>query len=256
VADPWPPRIFYFLTLPGAESAVARHISDDDLLGTHPYRPAAKLIPPLVLLGRFDEALALAEPLWQAWRRSGTPAATLISPAASCIALVHGLRGDESAHRAWEQRAREALGTPDASVTPGAGVLAYHAPFARFVALRLAIHRGGGPVADLGEIDKPPTLLSLTDYIGAAEAELAVVNDAPDAADALREASHDNPWVNACLTRARGRLAADPVLLKEAAERWDGLGARFERASTLTLTPEREEGLAELRALGVVAPST
>ena len=39
--------------------AVARQISDDSLLGAHPYRPAAKLIPPLVLLGRFDEALAL-----------------------------------------------------------------------------------------------------------------------------------------------------------------------------------------------------
>ena len=224
---------------------VARRISDDDLLGTHPYRPAAKLIPPLVLLGRFDEALSLAEPLWQAWRRSGIPAATLISPAASCIALVHGLRGDESARQMWEQRARDAVGAPDAIL------VAYHTPFARFVALRLAIHHGGGQALDADERATASTPLSLTDYIRAAEAELAVINGSPIAAERLQ--GSDNPWVNACMTRARGRLDADPGLLKEAAELWDGLGARFERASTLALMPEPEEGVAELRSLGVPA---
>ncbi|MEY9864289.1 hypothetical protein ABH935_009945 [Catenulispora sp. GAS73] len=226
---------------------VARQINAHDLLGMHPYRPAAKLVPPLVLLGRFDEALALAEPLWQAWRRSGAPAATLISPAASCIALVHGLRSDEAARHIWEHRARKALGALDV------GLRKYHAPFAGLVALRLAIHRGG-PVPYLAATEVPSSLLSISEYIGAAAAELADVAGAPNAADRLRRSARDNPWANACVTRARGRLDADPLLLMEAVGQWDSLGARFERASTLMLTPEREEGLAELRALGVAVP--
>lgn len=92
------------------------------------------------------------------------------------------------------------------------------------------------------------------EYLEAASAELAVVTGSPDAADRLRHARSDHPWANACLVRARGRLDADPGLLAEAAGLWDKLGARFERAGTLILTSEREEGIAELRALGVAAP--
>src|SRR5262249_46657062 len=60
--------------LPAALST-AEMIMRDDLLGSHPYRPATKIIPPLVLMGRFNEALIHADPMWDGWQRSGAPVA-------------------------------------------------------------------------------------------------------------------------------------------------------------------------------------
>lgn len=114
--------------------------------------------------------------------------------------------------------------------------------------LRLAIHRGG-LVPDIDTQSESASLLNIADYIAAAETELAVV--AGDV-ETLTQAERDNPWATATLTRARGRLEGDQALLKEAADMWHSLGARFERASTLILTAEPEEGYAELRALGIV----
>ncbi|MFI6316397.1 ATP-binding protein [Nonomuraea sp. NPDC050556] len=111
----------------------AEEIAGDDLLGAHPYRSAAKLIVPLVLLGRFDEALEQAAPMWQAWQNSGAPVAAWLAPAASAVALVHGLRGDDAAFRQWRARARAAAGPK--STAPSE-------TFAAFVDARVALATG------------------------------------------------------------------------------------------------------------------
>jgi len=85
------------------------------------------------------------------------------------------------------------------------------------------------------------------------------VADRPDAAERIVAAepyAAENDWAAACLTRVRGRLG-DDAALADAVEQWDRLGARFERAATLVLLPERSaEGRAELAALGCPIPPT
>jgi hypothetical protein len=72
----------------------------------------------------------------------------------------------------------------------------------------------------------------------------------PAAAAALRRNR-----LNAAATLTRARLTADPAAFLDAAERYEAIGARFGRATTLLLIPDRaDEGRAELTALGVTAP--
>ncbi len=74
-------------------------------------------------------------------------------------------------------------------------------------------------------------------YARAAGAELAVVADLPDAAERIALAeplAAENDWAAACLARARGRLG-DRSALGDAVERWERLGARFERECTAAL---------------------
>ena len=74
-------------------------------------------------------------------------------------------------------------------------------------------------------------------YARAAGAELAVVADLPDAAErvALAEPlAAENDWAAAGPARARGRLG-DRHALADAVERWERLGARFERDRTAAL---------------------
>jgi predicted ATPase/DNA-binding CsgD family transcriptional regulator len=194
--------------------STAERIASDELLGRHPYRAAGKLIPPLVLLGRLEEALEHAEPMWQAWRRSGMPIASWLSPAASATALAHGLRGDHAAYRLWRTRAERALGT--GSPAPACDAMI----FAAFVDARLA--------ADAAVVEDAPALVSQAfagsptawpaAYARAAAAELAVVAGLPDRDRHLAVAAEiagENDWATACLSRARRRLDGDHATVEE-----------------------------------------
>ena len=68
--------------LPGALST-ARMAQDDDIAAGQPHMAASKSILPLVLQGRFDEALSQAAIMWDAWQRAGRPPAT--PPASASI---------------------------------------------------------------------------------------------------------------------------------------------------------------------------
>jgi hypothetical protein len=95
-------------------------------------------------------------------------------------------------------------------------------------------------------------------YAHVAGAELAVVAGLPDAAERLVEAEPavaENDWAAACLARATARHTGDPRLMAGSVARWECLGARFERAVTLVLLPERAaEAGAELAALRATMP--
>ena len=72
---------------------------------------------------------------------------------------------------------------------------------------------------------------------------------------AAQRLAEENDFVAAQLLRAAGRLHHDETALKESVDGWEAIGARFERACTLLLLPDRvDEGTAELAALGCVPP--
>ncbi|MEV0720859.1 hypothetical protein AB0H87_40545, partial [Asanoa sp. NPDC050611] len=210
-----------------AALAAAEAIRADDLLGVHPYRPLAKLVPPLVLLGRFAEALRHAEPMWAAWRRSEAPVAAWLAPAASSIAMACGLRGDDDGFQRWQGRAEQAIGSANPKLA------AYHSGFAVFTAARVAVHRG--PSAEMVMTDPQGPHAT---YAVAAAAELAVVAGWSDAASRLAAAEWagaENRWAAACLDRARGRLSGDRDAFARAAAGFARVDAGFERDRTLDL---------------------
>src|SRR5450755_141556 len=104
-----------------------------------------------------------------------------------------------------------------------------------------------------------PHWYSLRPYAWAIAAEVAVVARLPDAASRLAAAApagDENYWAAACLARAAGQLHGDRGALERSIAGWERIAARFERACTLTLLPDRaDEGLAELRALGCRPPA-
>ncbi|MGI8335888.1 ATP-binding protein [Actinomadura scrupuli] len=237
--------------LPAALS-VARRALADDLIGDHPRLSTSKVIPALVLTGDFGAALRYAERLWDGRRAAGGSSAHWLAPAVCAAALACGLRGDAEAFALWRARTFQIAGDlqPDA---PGA-----LASFLAFVDARVAVRTGrtSGVTAlterAFGARGRYQT------YAAAAGAELAVVAGLPDAAERLAAATPaaaENDWAAACLSRATGRLHHDAKALEASAVAWERIGARFERAVTLLLLPDRAaEGRAELAVPSIGAP--
>jgi hypothetical protein len=96
-------------------------------------------------------------------------------------------------------------------------------------------------------------------YVEAVGVETAVLTKSADAAELLATAQRwvkENDFVAAQLLRAAGRLHHDESALKDSVAAWEAIGARFERACTLLLLPDRvAEGTAELAALGCAPPA-
>jgi hypothetical protein len=229
--------------------AIAEAARDDDIAGGLPHGAASKPLIPLVLMGRFDEAVDLAEAMWDGWQRSGAPAAGWMSAAAYAVTIPFGLRGDADGVRLWQARAQTIV-RPEAARSSRS-----LASFATFADARVALHTG--------DHRRAADLLSNVDsgtfswaYAAAATAELAVVAGLPygEALDAAGAVAAENDWAAACLARIRGRLG-DAAALREALDRWEALGAGYELACTLLLIPGREaEGGERLAALGVPRP--
>jgi len=240
----------------------ARMAQHDDIAAGQPHMAASKPILPLVLQGRFGEALAQAASMWEAWQRAGRPPARWMGPAAYAAVLAHGLRGDDEGHDEWLARLSELTGT---GAHRAAGT--YLASFAVFSDARIALHEGHideavAAVADLPLGVEPwygtPRWYAARPYAWAIAAEVAIVAGLPDAADRLAAAAPagaENYWAAACLARASGRLTGDPGALRQSLAGWERIEARFEQACTLLLLDgHADEGRAELRALGCHPP--
>jgi predicted ATPase len=216
--------------------SIARQIRSDDLLGTHPYRSTSKLVSPLVLMGRFDEALQVAETMWDGWQRAGAPVAAWMSPAVSAVALAYGLLGRDVEFRQWCDRADRAAGR---NANPAA-YARNNASFAAFVQARVAVRNGGADGAEslVEEAFADVPQGRYQEYARTAAAELAVVAGLPGADRYLTRAAPaaaENDWAAACLARARGRLHGDHAALAAAVEAWERIGASFERDDTAGL---------------------
>jgi predicted ATPase len=245
-----------------AALAAARNGSEDEIAGGQPYLAAAKPILPLVLQGRFDEALGLADNMWQAWEQAGRPVARTMGTAAYAVVLAHGLRGDQEGCRRWVERVSLVTGS-GAHQAAGTNLIS----FAAFIDARVAMHEGridaaAAAVADLPIRTEPwyGTLrwYSLRPYTWAIAAEVAAAAGLPDADRRLAAAApagQENYWAEACLARAAGRLTGDRAALERSLASWERIGASFERACTLLLLDDRaDEGRAQLRALGCRDP--
>jgi hypothetical protein len=216
-----------------AALTLARRAPTDDPIAEHPWVVAPRQVRVLTLTGRLTEAVRWADTLWAGWRAAGCPPAAWSSTAVAVAALAHGLLGD-GLFDVWRARAVEIARGPDAPSLVAS---------AAFADARFAVHAGEFThAAEL--VDRafaPFPELWWQPYAHAAGAELAVAAGLPDAARfvaAARAAAEENDWAAAAVTRARGRLHGDPALLAEAAERFDRIGAGFERVATLSLDPQ------------------
>ncbi|HET6741055.1 MAG TPA: LuxR C-terminal-related transcriptional regulator, partial [Kribbella sp.] len=241
--------------LPAARAAIG---APDDPVGDHPYISLPRLIRVCALTGEFDACVAHADALWQRWQRAGAPPIEWMSSALSAAAMVHGLR-DDGLFDVWQSRSLEVA----RSMAPeDAAWLA--APYA-FAQARVAIH--------LIDTNHPATAEQAevvrrgfggfaerwwAPYARAAAAELAVLADLADAPELLAATEQDaaeNDWAAACRTRAAARSTGDLDAILAAADAFERVGARFERAATLALHPAHAaEARAELTALQVSVP--
>jgi predicted ATPase/DNA-binding CsgD family transcriptional regulator len=231
-----------------AALASATRAYEDSTREGLPHFAAADLLMPLALRGSFDEALDQAVVMRGGWERAGRPAAGWMGASFFAAALVHGLRGDDHAYQEWWDLASLICGRSKGNV------------FGIFVASRVAFHRGSTDLSlTLAVADDQASAGTYVPYAEAMSAEAAVAGGAPDAAARLAAAEklvQLNDFAAAQLQRATGRLHNDQTILAEAVTQWELVGARFERACTLALIPDRAlEGLRELKMLGCPPPS-
>ncbi|KAB2346900.1 ATP-binding protein [Actinomadura rudentiformis] len=212
--------------LRGAMAAARAGIEDDLLSDTH--ITASRLVQPLVLTGRFRDAIRYAERMWDQWERAGRPAPLWMLPAVCTTVLASAMVEEDVA--LWRSRAAEVAG----------GTLGT-AAVAAFVDARLALHDGqydaAAPLVRHAFAVNAPLDPYLA-YARAAGAELAVAADMPDAAALLAAATplaEENAWTAACLARARGRLHKDSSELARSIKAWEHLDAQAEQAHTETL---------------------
>ena len=231
----------------GAALASARNSYDDDTNQGLPQFAATHLLPPLVLRGEFDEAVEQAIVMRQGWERAGRPPAGWMSPAFFTAALAHGLRGDETEYARWMN-----LGMSIAREKGKASCRMY-------VECRVALHEGALEQARAAATTEESCGGYYHPYLEAVRLETAVVAGSDDVEEQLAMAqrlARENDFVAAQLLRVTGRLHHDETALKDSVAGWEAVGARFERACTLLLLPDRvEEGAAELKAVGCTPPA-
>ena len=230
---------------PLVAASVAQRSRSDPLYCAVPYHANSRLALALALLGDFDGAIVCAQDARDSWVRSGRPTAGWMANAFFAAALVEGLRENWQALDEWWELAGQLSTRSSTNEMPA------------FVALRVELHTGRAAATLLGgEPVFGPGRLG--DYARAVAAELAGARGDLDAVDRVRDdAFAQNPYAAAFLDRASGRVHRDQHRVVLALDCWDRLAARFERAITLTVLPQRShEGLRILAELGCSPPHT
>ncbi len=231
---------------------------DDDAVVASPLMAQSKLIVPLVLMGRFDEAIARGERTFQTWETVGQPAARWLAPSFYSLVLAHALRGDDLLADEWREIAIELAGEQTRQVHFQVGGMI------SFVEARLALHFGRPwPASVVPPVERDAWWQIrhwyFDAYPWAARAEHAVASRHPDAGECLLAAEavgRENAWAAGVLYRARARMTGDPADLAAALTTFERLDARYEQACTLALDPaRRHEAAAELDFLGVPMPA-
>jgi hypothetical protein len=239
----------------------ATRFGDDKLVAAAPHTVESKPIVALVLLGRFNEAIALGERAMEMWETAGRSPARWLAPSMYSLVLCHSLRGDDAAASDWRSFAGvELAGDQTRNIHFQVGGMA------TFVEARLSLHFGRWDEAAQLLADLPSEQDAwwqlrhwyFDAYPWAVAADLAIAAGLPDAQARLaaaEPAAQENRWAGACVPRARARLTGDTADLTAAVTAWERVGARYERAFTLALIPSRrDEARAELDALGVPMP--
>ncbi|WP_440087523.1 ATP-binding protein [Streptosporangium sp. LJ11] len=235
--------------VPGARRW-ARQLADHPSLAEVGHRATCRLLMVDALAGNVDEVLTGSVRFLDAWRRAGSPAQSLLCPAAAAVAMIHGLRDDHDARRAW-QEILDRLGTPPEHT------YGYGAVFDAMVLL----HHGQAPKALERTAPEPRQVWKWVTWIWhhwyvALRTEAAVLAGSPDARDRLVEARTvvaGNPVAAAIVERAEALLDKDRERLLATAYAFDAAGCRYQSARTLVLADgdHAARGAAALADLGL-----
>lgn len=206
------------------------------------------------LAGDVDSVLAVSGRFLEAWERTGRLRAPRLGAAAASVAMIHGLRGDDSAQAEWLAIADQLGSTPERSAGYGA---VYDAT--------VQLHHGQAEAA-LDRVAAEPehvwkwvTWIWLHWYV-ALRAEAAALTGDPDARRRIAAAQAivaGNPIAGAQLERAEALLDGDRDRMLAAAAAFDAAGCRYQWARTLVLTggEHAATGAAALADIGL-APMT
>ena len=238
----------------GSARRWGEQLRDLPLLAEVGHVATSRLLVADALAGNVDEVLANGGRFLDAWAHSGRPRMPGLGTAAAAVAMIHGLRGDDSTCAEWLAIV-DALGAkPERSAGFGptfdAIVLLHHGQ-ARPAVERLA--------PEPGELGKWAIWVWRPWYL-ALRAEASVLAGHPDAGsrlDAARTIVAGNPVAGAIVDRASALFGDDRELLLAAAARFDAAGCRYQWARTLSFAggAESTTGTAALDALGLAAPS-
>ena len=242
--------------------ATARLALDDDIATGQPHVAASKLILPLVLQGKFEEAAAQAAVMWETWQQAGRPAARWLGPAVYGMVLANGVRGDGGGRQEWLARLGELAGTRTDYVE-GTNLAAA----AAFTEARICLYEGRIDAAMAAVAGLRP---EAENWYGMPHWHSPGLMPGrwrpkwlswplPDAASwltAAAPAGEENYWAAACLARAARLVTGDRGALEQSLAGGERIEARFEYACTLLLLDDRAaEGHAGLRALGCQPPA-
>ncbi|MCP2327055.1 putative ATPase/DNA-binding CsgD family transcriptional regulator [Hamadaea flava] len=206
------------------------------------------------LAGNAEGVLAACGRFRDAWGLSGGLHTPTLATAAAAVAMIHGLRGDETARAEW-------LGVVDELDVAPELKAGYNAVFDAIVLL----HEGRADEAFALLATEPDEMSEWAIWVWrhwylAVRAEAAALSGQPDARDqiaAARPIVAGNSIASAHLDRAEALLDNDSSRVLAAAAAFEAAGSRYQRARTLVLAggDHAKQGVAALADLGL-APST
>ncbi|MGA5764376.1 ATP-binding protein [Nonomuraea bangladeshensis] len=228
----------------------ARQLADHPSLAEVGHRATCRLLMVAALAGDVDEVLTGSVRFLEAWQRAGSPARSILAPAAAGVAMIHGLRGDHDARRAWQ----EILGRLGTSPEHTYG---YGAVFDAM----LLLHHGQAAEALERMAPEPRQMWKWITWIWhhwyvALRSESAVLAESHNARAIVAEARTvvaGNPVAAAIVERAGALLDGDREVLLATADAFDTAGCHYQFARTLVLAggAHAERGAAALAALGL-----
>jgi DNA-binding CsgD family transcriptional regulator len=188
------------------------------------------------LAGHFDDVVRTGERFRTGWERAGRPVARNLARGTYAVAMVHGMRGDDSRRAAWVRLTID-LGTDPEQL---AGCLLGWPPV--FDGL-LALHRNDPARAMqrlAADIDDPEMFSAIASWeyrpwYAALCAEAAVLDRHPNAAGRIersRHAARDNPIATAIVERAAAITTGDRDTLTRLAFTFARLGCPYQQART------------------------
>ncbi|WP_067691611.1 ATP-binding protein [Nocardia jejuensis] len=228
----------------------ARRLADHPLLAEVGHRAMSALLVADALSGNIDEIDTASERFLEAWQRAGSPARSVLGPAAAGVAMIHALREDDAVQAQWDAIVRRLDSSP--ANTSGYGAVFDVMTLLHFGQARDAFERAA---PEPGEVWISVTWVWLHWYV-ALRAEAAVLARDSEAADRVTEARATvagNPVVAAIVERAQALLDADETRLLAMAALFDAAGCRYQWARTLVLAGGEEavRGAAVLAELGL-----
>lgn len=198
-----------------------------------------RLIEVGALAGHFDEVIMMAEVFEAGWRQAGCPRVNSHAPATHAVAMVHGIRGDASQRRRWQEITRAMTIDPD---RPGFDSKIWPAMMDAFVLLE-----HGDIAAAMRSLAVEPDHPSLFQnqnqsiwrpLYAAAWAEASAATDATGLPDRLRRAVHvarHNQLAVAIIQRVEALRSGDRAELARLATELDAMDCPYQAARTRRL---------------------